>query len=120
MKPHAVQRHQSASKFSIAALLKGHRPPLADVVRQLPGYTGPHGFDPPSTLQQLRIPTLWLDGADDRSIPSALCVEIHEALRRESAPPFRVIVYPALGHSSGSAIWPDIYAWLDANVRPRT
>ena len=60
---------------------------------------------------------LWLYGADDRSIPSALCVEIHDALRRELSPPFRVIVYPGLGHSLGPAIWPDIYAWLDATVR---
>ena len=99
-----------------SSLAEGTSTPLSDVVRQLPGYTGPHGFDPLSTLRQLKIPTLWLYGADDRSIPTTLCVEIHETLRRELSPPFRVIVYPGLGHSLGPAIWPDIYAWLDANI----
>jgi pimeloyl-ACP methyl ester carboxylesterase len=76
-------------EISYSSLAEQTSTALSEIVKQLPSYTGPHGFDPVPTLRQLRIPTLWLYGAEDRSIPTGLCVEIQEALRRENAPPLR-------------------------------
>jgi len=43
-------------------------------------YTGLHGFDPLPSLQELNVPSLWLLGAQDSSIPVPLTVEILDSL----------------------------------------
>jgi pimeloyl-ACP methyl ester carboxylesterase len=42
---------------------------------------GPSGFDPGPALQKLDIPGLWLFGADDRNVPTELCVERLQSLQ---------------------------------------
>jgi pimeloyl-ACP methyl ester carboxylesterase len=42
---------------------------------------GPNGFDPRPYLAQLEIPVFWVYGADDRTVPTELCVEALESLR---------------------------------------
>ena len=41
---------------------------------------GPGGFDPAPSLRKLTVPALWLFGADDRNVPTELCVERLQAL----------------------------------------
>lgn len=91
--------------------------PLEAGYRALLNFSGPHGFDPLPLLRQIRVPVLWLYGAEDRSIPTRTCVMIHDQLRQTLAPPFTVRVYDRLGHALDGSIWPDVYAFLDAIPR---
>jgi dienelactone hydrolase len=52
------------------------------------------GYDPAPALQALAIPTLWLLGSNDRTVPTAVCVEILTALHK---PNFTIDLLPA-GH----------------------
>jgi pimeloyl-ACP methyl ester carboxylesterase len=52
------------------------------------------GYDPGPALQQLAIPTIWLLGSNDRTVPTAVCVEIVAALNKSN---FTVDLLPA-GH----------------------
>jgi dipeptidyl aminopeptidase/acylaminoacyl peptidase len=62
-------------------------------------YAGEHGFDPLPSLETLSIPGLWILGAQDRSIPVPLCVEILENLIDEHSKDFRIINYPGGNHN---------------------
>jgi pimeloyl-ACP methyl ester carboxylesterase len=42
---------------------------------------GDGGFDPRPWLAKLTIPVFWTFGADDRNVPTVLCVEALEALK---------------------------------------
>jgi pimeloyl-ACP methyl ester carboxylesterase len=89
--------------------------PIDDGYAALKTFTGNHGFDPRPIVRNVRVPVLWLYGADDRSIPTRRCITVHDELRQlASPPPFTVINYPGLGHSLGAAIWTDVYKFLDA------
>jgi dienelactone hydrolase len=55
----------------------GSPPSLLQQVRQ----AGPSGFDPVPYLRTLSIPAFWVFGADDRNVPTELCVERLTALR---------------------------------------
>ena len=52
------------------------------------------GYDPGPALQALAIPTLWLLGSNDRTVPTAVCVEILTAMNK---PNFAIDLLPA-GH----------------------
>ncbi len=52
------------------------------------------GYDPLPALQALKQPTLWLLGTKDRTVPTAVCVEILNSLRK---PNFTVHMLPT-GH----------------------
>lgn len=52
------------------------------------------GYDPASALQALVVPALWLLGANDRTVPTAICVEILAAMHK---PNFTVRLLPT-GH----------------------
>jgi dienelactone hydrolase len=98
---------------------------LAEVEAQ-----GPSGFDPAPYLGSLAVPGLWMLGADDRNIPTELCVQ-----RLEQAKPghdFSWNVLPtahtplvlptgllsSLPRSPGfdPHYFPDVSAWLRAHV----
>jgi pimeloyl-ACP methyl ester carboxylesterase len=92
--------------------------PIDDGYVALETFTGDRGFDPRSVVRNVRVPALWLYGADDRSIPTRNCLAVHEHLRQLASPPqYTVIDYPGLGHSLSGAVWPDIYKFLDAQRR---
>jgi dienelactone hydrolase len=52
------------------------------------------GYDPIPALKALAIPTLWLLGSNDRTVPTAVCVEILTTMNK---PNFTVDLLPA-GH----------------------
>ena len=67
-------------------------------------------------LEALDIPGLWLLAGSDRSIPTPETVAILDDLIA-AGKPYERVVYPKADHSlRGTAIWPDIDRWLDANV----
>ncbi|HEY4412176.1 MAG TPA: CocE/NonD family hydrolase [Gaiellaceae bacterium] len=53
---------------------------------------GPSGYDPAPSLRKLAIPALWLYGADDRNVPTELCVERLQSL--QAGHDFRWTVLP--------------------------
>ena len=55
----------------------GTRAQMLQEVRQ----AGRSGFDPVPSLRKLAIPALWMFGADDRNVPTELCLERLEALK---------------------------------------
>ena len=69
-------------------------PPTDAAIRE--GLEGmpPSGFDPRADLERLSIPTLWLFGAEDKSVYTPQSVEILEAL--PTKPTIRV--FPRTGH----------------------
>ncbi|HET9370129.1 MAG TPA: alpha/beta fold hydrolase [Vicinamibacterales bacterium] len=90
--------------------------PLARLGGVLKRYEGPRGFDPRLDLEALDIPGLWLLAGSDRSIPTPETVAILDDLIA-AGKPYERVVYPKADHSlRGTAIWPDIDRWLDANV----
>jgi hypothetical protein len=53
------------------------------------------GYDPRSAIEALRTPTLWLLGTNDRTVPTAICLQILSTLNK---PNFSVHVLPT-GHA---------------------
>ena len=87
------------------------------------------GYDPAPALRSLYIPALWMLGTNDRTVPTAVCVEILSGLNK---PNFTVRLLPT-GHgllvnptglsadddrSPGLApdLAPEIRSWLRANM----
>ncbi|MFC2024667.1 alpha/beta hydrolase family protein [Chloroflexota bacterium] len=83
-------------------------------------YTGPHGFDPVPSLQNLNAPSLWVLGDKDSSVPVPLTVEILDSLITDYGKNFSYIVYPNANHGlvdeDTRAYYPyllDTLNWLD-------
>ena len=85
--------------------------PLAEVYPLMPAFKGPHGYDPVPVLQALRVPSLWLLGTDDRSIPIETTLANLKTLAG-TGHPFEWKAYDGLGHSLSPQIWPDVGAWV--------
>lgn len=91
----------------------------AEIVRRMQTFQGPHGYDPLPILRRLRIPSLWILGGADRSVPTYMSLANLEALQQENALPVEIDVYPEGDHSLRNAgngdridYWPRIVAWL--------
>jgi uncharacterized protein len=108
--PLAIQRHGLAS-FAILVsapattvgqtnLWKdfsggGSYPPTASVAEMEAAVRADHsGYDPAPALASLQVPTLWLLGSNDRTVPTRICAEILAGLDK---PNFTVLMLPT-GH----------------------
>jgi pimeloyl-ACP methyl ester carboxylesterase len=86
--------------------------PVEDGYKQLPSFTGFHGFDPKPVLEALDVPGLWLLGGADRSIPTPATAAILDQLIA-SGKPYSHVIFPGFGHNLGGApLWPEIDRWL--------
>jgi uncharacterized protein len=85
--------------------------PLEEVYKLLPAFKGPIGFDPVPVLQDLKTPSLWLLGEEDRSIPVRTIVANLQALS-SAGRPVEWRTYPGLGHSLSPAVWTDVERWV--------
>jgi uncharacterized protein len=94
-----------------SALADGTTLPLDEVYARLPSFGGPQGYDPVQPLEQVETPSLWLFGAEDRSIPVRTSVANLTRLAA-SGKPFEWRVYEGLGHNLSQAIWPDALQWM--------
>ena len=91
--------------------------PVEDGYRQLPSFSGFHGFDPKPVLEGLSLPGLWLLGGEDRSIPTPATVAILDQLIA-SGHPYSHVVFPGFGHNLGGApYWPEIDRWMTRVLR---
>ena len=85
--------------------------PIDDAYAQLTLFTGPPGYDPAPVLQTLRVPSLWLLGAEDRLVPTRECVRVLDGLRARGAES-EYVVYPGEDHGlPGANYWPAIDAF---------
>jgi len=85
------------------------------------GYAGPTGFDPAPTLLALRVPTLWLLGDADESVPAFATVRVLDSIRAAGNSSHTVVVYPEVDHAlrhvrtrASAPLWRDIRAWLES------
>ena len=101
----------------------GRRPPqLTDSVeieKRVTSFSGPPGFDPVPVLAGMKVPTLWLLGERDESVPTFATVRAIDALRGAGDKSHTVIVYPDADHGLRSVVsgksaplWTDTLAWL--------
>lgn len=94
----------------------------AEIGQRLDEYAGPAGYDPLPVLESLRIPSLWLLGGRDCSVPTARSVENLKRLIAAGVPvEFRI--YPDADHllTRGGGckpgigrLWRRVDYWSDA------
>lgn len=70
-------------------------PPTAKRIRTTLETVSPSGYDPRRDLRRLRIPMLWLFGAQDKSVYAPQSVGILRSLHK---PAFAIRVFPGAGH----------------------
>ncbi len=101
-------------------LAEGTTTPLDDVYAQLSEFNGPTGFDPMPTLQSLDIPSLWLYGGMDRSIPARLD-SLNMRHLQGLGLPYEFVWFPTGRHDlrdndSGMGpfldVWSEYLAWM--------
>jgi pimeloyl-ACP methyl ester carboxylesterase len=102
----------------------GHRPPrIADreeIVRLVKAFDGDPGFDPLPTLIATRVPTLWLLGDRDLSVPVFATVDVLDALPPDAAAWHTVIRFPEADHSlrdvstgEPAPVWSAVSSWME-------
>lgn len=101
----------------------GHRPPQvadrAEVERLVQHFAGDPGFDPAPTLMASQVPTLWLLGDQDKSVPTSASVRVLDSLRTAGNDRHTIVRYPNADHAlrdvvSGRAIpiWDHVMPWI--------
>jgi len=99
---------------------------LAEAHRRLRERPGAEGFDPRPLLAASTIPTLWLLGGRDWSVPTLASVAVLDSITRAGRGAHTVLVYPEAGHdlrdvASGKAapVWGNLLTWLyDRDLGP--
>lgn len=92
----------------------------AEVNRLTSTFSGPAGFDPGPHLAATRVPSLWLLGGRDLSVPTLVSAQVLEALRAAGNKSHTVIQYPSADHglrdvATGRPVplWDDMMRWLE-------
>jgi dienelactone hydrolase len=91
----------------------------AEIEREFAAFKGPHGYNPDAAIRSMPVPSLWLLGAKDRSIPVHRTIENLERIRAESSRPISIHVFPDVDHSMRNPgtgewtdYWPVVATWL--------
>ena len=102
----------------------GSRQGLSDeeIEREFAAFRGPHGFDPDPAIRAMRVPSLWVIGEADRSIPVGRTLENLERIKRETGRPITVYVFPGMDHGMRNPVtgdradfWSVVRGWLLQN-----
>jgi dienelactone hydrolase len=91
-----------------------------EIDRRMASFRGPHGYDPGPVLARLRVPSLWILGERDHSIPIKRTVAILSSLKAQGRPITTYVIADAnhgLMRSNGERtdFWPVVQEWLRAN-----
>ena len=93
----------------------------AEIDRRMAEFNGPHGYDPGPTLETLNVPSLWILGELDRSIPLKRTVSVLDRLAKERKRPVTTHVFAGLNHGLRNPVtgaqpdfWTVIADWLRA------
>ena len=98
----------------------------AEVERLTSTFSGRPGFDPFPVLAQTRIPTLWLLGERDESVPTFASTRVLDAIRRAGNDNHTAFVYAGADHGlrdrtteKPAPVFDDMMRWLgDRGVLP--
>jgi uncharacterized protein len=101
----------------------GNRPPTVadpkEIERLVNAFDGEPGYDPLPVLSATRVPTLWLLGDKDQSVPVFATTNVLKTLPRDAATYHTVIRFPDAGHdlrdvSTGkpAPVWEAVLSWL--------
>jgi dienelactone hydrolase len=101
----------------------GMRPPRVEerteVERLVSSFIGQPGFDPAPVLAESRVPSLWLLGDRDQSVPAFASARVLESLRAAGNDRHSVIRYPDANHALRDVltdepvpVWDDMMTWL--------
>jgi len=103
----------------------GMRPPQvadrAEVERLVLGFQGSAGFDPAPILRASRVPTVWLLGDHDESVPTFASVRVLDSIRAAGNDRHTIVRYPNANHAlrdvatgESMPIWDEVIRWLTA------
>lgn len=89
-------------------------------------FAGPAGYDPSAVLSQFRIPSLWILGGRDLSVPTWATLRVLRELKDQHQLPIEWIEYPEAGHDlrrpdgePNPQIWRDMEKFLrDLHMLP--
>jgi dienelactone hydrolase len=91
----------------------------AEIAARMKEFTGPHGYTPEPVLMKLTVPSLWVLGEQDRSIPLERTVAVLKRLRDVERRPITTHVLPGVDHGMRHAstgqhadFWPAVVAWV--------
>ena len=91
----------------------------AELQRLVRNFSGNRGFDPAPVLAMSRVPTLWLLGERDESVPTFASVQVLDSIRAAGNTTHTVHRYPSANHglrdvATGKAlpIFDDMMSWL--------
>lgn len=95
----------------------------AEIDRQMKEFRGPHGYDPEPVLKTLAVPTFWVLGDKDRSIPLDRTVTILTRLKDVDRRPLTTHVIPGADHGlrnpttgQRADFWPAVLSWLKSQT----
>ncbi|MGH9868141.1 MAG: alpha/beta hydrolase family protein [Candidatus Polarisedimenticolia bacterium] len=103
----------------------GHRPPQItdreEIERLVSAFDGEPGYDPWPVLMAMRVPTLWILGDRDQSVPVFATVKVLKALPPDAAACHTVIRFPDADHAlrdvttgKPSPVWSAVLSWMEA------
>jgi dipeptidyl aminopeptidase/acylaminoacyl peptidase len=92
-------------------LVENTNHPVADGNAAMPTFSGASGFEPMPVLAAIDVPSLWLLGLDDHSIPVETTLANLKQLK-SSGRPVEWRTYPGLDHQLSPDVWGDIGTWL--------
>jgi hypothetical protein len=91
----------------------------AEIEKRMRDFRGPHGYDPSAALAAMRVPSLWILGEVDRSIPIRRTVDILARVTQEQRRPITTHVLPGVNHGLRNPVtgaqpdfWRPIADWL--------
>ena len=98
----------------------GSLPGLSDeeIETRMRAFKGPYGYEPAPTLGALRVPSFWVLGEKDRSIPLRRTIEVLQRIAREQGRPITTHVIPGANHALRGPDgrrpdpWSAVGAWL--------
>ncbi len=69
------------------------------VAALLSDWNGLHGYDPAPFVEQMNMPSIWLLGGRDRSVPTIASIDILDEIIARDSKPFTIDLYPTGTHS---------------------
>jgi dienelactone hydrolase len=91
----------------------------AEIGKRMKEFNGPHGYIPEPVLKKLTVPSFWILGERDRSIPLGRTVAVLTSLKDLEQRPITTHVIPGVDHglrnpTTGQQpdFWPALIGWL--------
>ena len=92
----------------------------AEIAQEFAAFKGPHGFDPAASIAAMSVPSLWILGDRDRSLPVAQTIANLERIKTSNRRDITIHVVKGVNHGlrkpTGEQpnFWPVIEEWFAA------